>query len=255
MPDGDFENSGRALIAGGIAVALVMALLYLIGVPVGIEQYVFALAAFVGLGAITRRSDTISIGFVIISIGILAMVVEYLFPRALIDAFAPITAMIESFIGVSLSTVSSWRIFVLAVFFTVIMLAIKFRVEDQRVFADTITDYVLAQMSRYVDRYLTIGRLVVLFAFSAVVIAFEQSAQVLGTMGTQLAEAPLVVSNIFTGLAGYMSLGGELPIVGSLPLFGDLDAAAYLVFFILVLGAAAAARWRSTGPLAQFLRE
>lgn len=255
MASSGLEETAQSILIGSIALVSVSILLLTFGVEIAPEQFALFLFAFASLGFVVRSSTDVSIGFTLITLGIIAVLAEYVLPGFITQPLTPFVDVMSLVLGVNVAEIDAWKFFVLSVAVVTIMLALKFRIVDKRVFPDTITDYVLAQFARYLDRYITIGRLVVLFAFSGLVIFLEQTAQLTGAIGTQMAEVPLVVSNLTTLLAGYLSLGGTLPVVGTLPLFGELTAAGFLVFALLVIGVAAAARWSSSGPLTQFLRE
>lgn len=249
------DNVRESIIVGGTALLGITALLWVFGVAIGFKQFAGLLLAFSAIGWFTRRSADVSIGFAIISIALVLMAIEYLVPRALIEPFTFVNATVDWLIGLNLAEMDPFAFFVVAVVFVALTIAVRHRATGQTIFGRPIADQVAREFARYIDTYLSIGRIVILLSVGAVMMFLEQMAQLSGVIGGWAADAPFVVGNFATALTGYLSLGGSLPYVGGIPLLGDLDAGAFAVFAVLVIFLAAAARYDGSGPLSQYLKQ
>lgn len=241
-------------ISGLLALALVSAVLWAFNIPIQTGEGVLLVFLFFALSFGVRRSLDISVGFGVITLALLYLLANTILPTLIVRPFVNLLDRIEGIFGLAIfPKVGPVAFFVLAVTFVAVMIAIRLRVTGKRKFTRTIADSVLKEFGRYVDAYLNVGRLVILFSFGAVVLTLRQSVQLFGEIGNIAAEVPFVSANLFTGIVGFDALGGSVPIIEDIPLFGDLTPEGWLVLVVLVLGLAAATRWDSSGPLSRFL--
>lgn len=247
----DSEDVRNSIITGIVSIVALGALLWLLGFDVTLEQAFWVLVAFISLGFVTRRTSDISVGFVIISIGVIFLLSDFVLPTWVTEPFTPITVLIRATIGIDLAAIDAIGYTVLAVTFVGLAIAVRTRLTGEAKTFRPIIDRVFREFLRYLNVYLNTARLLVLFAIGAIAIVLQQMGMLSGQVGTIVQEVPFIAANVMTAVAGYLSLGGELPIIGSIPLLDSLGPASWVVFVILLLGAAAAVRFRASGPLSQ----
>lgn len=249
------NNVKESVLVGAISLVGIIALLWVFGVTVSFEQFAGLLVVFSAIGWYTRRDADVSVGFVIITAALVMIAVEYAVPNAIVEPFGFINATTKWLVGIDLGAVDPFAFFVIAVVFVALTIAVRHRITGKTKSARPIADQVAREFARFIDTYLSIGRIVILLSAGAILSVFEQAAQLSGVVGNWIAEAPFVAGNLVTGLAGYLSLGGTLPYVGSIPLLDSLTASAFAVFAVLVVFLAAAAEYDGSGPLSQYLKQ
>lgn len=250
-----YKNLRGNIIAGAIAVAIFS--LVAIGSGAGFElrSAVIMFLLFVGFSVITRQSGDYTIGFVIISLGLIFVFADYFAPGFLVEPFSPLVSAFDQLVGVDVSQVQSWQFLVLAIVSVFFVIAARVRYgASAGVWIDRVFDRTLREFQKYIDNYLNFARLFAVFLFGVLLIVMQQLGLFLGLVGDVLEQVPFITSNFVIGLAGYASLGGDLVLIESLPLFGTLTANDFAIFTILVIAVAAAVKYQSSGPLARFVR-
>lgn len=249
----DADDARDHAISAVMAVAIVVALAWLTGVSMSAEQIALAVSVVAALGILVRTSGNVTIGFVLVTIALLLWVVDLLVPASLAAAFDPITAVIEGFLGIRLADLPTTRILILTVFLVAVFLMLRFRFIQNVKGIDKITDRVNRQFVMYFQTYSQIARAFVLLAFGLALVFFQTTAQLAGEIGNVIAQVPLVVSNLFVAVLGYVALGGEFLGLENVPIVRDIGPLGWVVVVVVVLGLAAAAKYEGRGPLARYL--
>lgn len=252
------ENwSGKArntTLTAGLFVGFAVAVAWVFGFELSLNAILALLAATAGLSYVSTKSGEITVGFTLVSVALVLLLADWIVPAWLVDPFTPFVNALEALWGVDLAAFDPLSAFIITVTGVGLAIGLSLRLSGRAKKPSTIANRVLAQYARYVETYITIGRLALLFLASLVIVALQQLAELSGSLGDAAANAPLVVSNLATGLAGFLSLGGSLPVIATLPIIGDLTAGEFGFFVVVVLVIAAAVRWEGSGSLERFLR-
>lgn len=253
--DLDRDDAITAIIAAGGAVVFSAIIIWLAGASLSLTEWFVAFVIFVVMAFATRQSGDYSIGFVLISLGFLLVIAEYLLPQSLIEPFTFFDAIFKSVVGFSFAQVDPWQFLLLAVLFVfvTIMARVRFTSSGAK-YIDRVFDNTAKEFGKYVSTWVTIGRLTVVLLLAMVTIVLTQMGELAANVGDVLMQAPFIASNLFTILAGYVALGGDIIIVDGVPLLGNLSALDFLVFTLIALALAAMTKFESSGPLARFLR-
>jgi hypothetical protein len=255
MASTPLEDVRDTAIAAGVVLAFSAAVVFAFDVPITMSGFVVFAIVVAGLSYLSKQTGDVTIGFVLVSTGIIALLVEYVLPGAIVEPFEGPAAAVVSWIGFDpFKYIEPFPFFVLSIAATAVIIALRIRISGERKSSRPITDLVLKEFQRYFDNYANIARLIGVFIFGLIFILLQQSAELSGNIGDLVAQAPLVASNIVVAVSGFLSLGGDLPIIGDLPLIGALTAAEFAIFAIAVIFVAAAVKWQGSGPLSQFLK-
>lgn len=247
------EEFIESTIIAAVSIGLVVAVLFFVGFEFSLSQLVWLFIIFVVLGVFTRRATDFNVGFTILTIGVVFTLTDFIMPEFLLDPFTPIVVFFADITGLDVRLIDGFEWLVLGTFFTAVALGAKYRLTGGRKFIMPIVNRVAADFARFIDVYVTSARILVLLMVTAVIIMMQQAGFLLGDLGNLAAQSPFVVSNLFTLLVGYLSLGGELPFIGSIPLLGGLTPIAFIVLGILAIIVAAASSQEGTGPISQFV--
>jgi hypothetical protein len=248
------KNIRDSLIALAIIVVFSIAVILAFNIPASPRRLIIFIAIVSGLVMFSRQAGEVTVGFVIVTTGVIAVIVEYLLPGAIIRPFQAPAAVIVDVLGFDpFATINALDLLILSIAFVAVMRGLVIRLSGRRKFLDKVADLVLKDFARYWRNYVTVGRLLAVFAVGLVAVFLGQAAEFAGTAGDLMAQAPFFVSNVVVGAAGYLSLGGELPVIGSIPLLGSLTASEFAILFVAILFVAAAVARDGSGPLANFL--
>lgn len=240
-------------VSGAVAFAAIYIVLFAIGVDISSDLAMWMFFGFIAIGLVVKNTTDFTVGFALTTVAIIVALTTLL-PRWVSEPFDPLIDAFEGWLNIEIGAIDPLGFGVIAIVFTFLMIVARVRLTGKKKKARTTIEVALRDMALYVRTYMTVGRLVILFASTSIVIALQQSAQVLGIVGGVVADVPLVASNAVTAAIGYMSLGGELPFIGSIPPFNDLTAAGFAVVAIIAIAIAAGIKWDGSGPIAQFLR-
>lgn len=243
----------QSTIIGFVTVAFVGVFMWLVGLQPTVVQLSYLLIFFVIAGVVTRRTTDFNVSFVILTLGILFMLTDFLVPPIFLEPFTPAIEVFAQITGVDVRIVDGFQWLVVGAVITAIALGARYRITGQRKFILPIVNAVSADFARFVDIYITSFRIAILLGLTAGIIVLQQTGILLGDLGGLAAQSPYFVSNLFTLLIGYLSLGGDLPIVGDFPVLGELTPVAFIVLGLLAIGVAAASASEGTGPISQFI--
>lgn len=253
------DNVSPQMVGGVTAIAavlgLIIAVVWAFDIPFSMRRFL-ALAGLLSLLAlVAHQSPDYSVGFIIVTLGLLGIIIEFLIPDVVVKQFEAIAVIINDLLGVDVfAAIDPLPFFLIGVVVVAAMIMARIRLSNQRVYADKIVDLTLKEFATYLQRYITIGRLLAMFLFGAVLITFQEGGELFGALGDMLVQAPFVAVSIFQGIVGFDALGGSLPWIGTLPLVGSLGPWdwAFLVGVMIVL--AAGAKFDTSGPLARMFR-
>lgn len=247
------EEVVNSTIIAIVTVGFVAVMMYALGFQVGLGQLAWLLIFFIIAGVMTRRSTDFNVGFTILTLGVIFTLTDYVVPQVLLDPFTPFVELFVGITGIDIRLVNGFEWLVLAFVITAVALGARYRLTGQRKFIMPIVNAVAADLARFIDIYITSFRIMILLGLTAVVIVLQQAGFLLGDLGGLASQSPYFVSNLFTLLIGYLSLGGDLPVIGSIPLLGNLTPMAFIVLGIMAIGVAAASAVSGTGPISQFV--
>lgn len=251
------QNDVRDAVIGIVAVTVFTAIVvWIYDIPASPTRAIVFIGALSALGIVARSTVDYTVGFILFSLALIALVVEFIIPSRIVRPFQGIAAAINGMLGFDIfSYINALDFAILTfAFVTGLMMVRIWITPGDRQFLDTVVDKIFRQYAVWFDRYVSVGRLFLLLFIGFIVIIMEQAALLTGTIGDIMAQAPVVVSNIFAFLAGFLSLGGELPFIGTIPLLNSLTATEYAMIVGAVLFLAVATHWGGSGPLAGYLK-
>lgn len=249
------KSSMRSVIASGVVVIAAFSMIaWLLGFPIDATTVFVLSILFAGVAFAARRGADLQVGFVVIGIGILLVINEYLLPQIVSEAFSPIHGIWMAITGINLGEIEPLRLTILIVAGVFVMIYLRVRLSGEKKFANTAADKTLAELANYARRYISIGRVTVFFLFSILVLLMSQASELLGEIGNVMAGAPVIVSNLWAVFIGFAALDGELPGIGEVPFFVDIGATGFFILAVIGLAIAVATRWESSGPLSQMVK-
>ncbi|MFC7077868.1 hypothetical protein [Haloarcula halophila] len=216
-------------------------------------QTAVVLAIVVTLMYVVVRSESeLSIPFLITLVAALVAVYQFILPAVIKSAFQPVF----SALGLNPGAVDAIQFVVLSIAGVLVYWAVQIRTQKRN--ASSVATAMFGSgrgerkgvVTKLVDDYLTIGRLLVTFSLAGVALIAREGGEVAAIAGDFVADAPLVATNVVTGLLGYLTGGGPLPSViagipGVQPIaawLGSLPPIAFLAIAVVLTAGAWAVR-------------
>ena len=212
-----------------------------------------ALSAFVvAMYVVVRSQSELSLPFLITSVAALVAIYQFVLPAVIKTAFQPVFGAL----GLNPGAVDAVRFIVLSIAGVLVFWAIKLRTDKRD--AESVATAMFGSgrgetkgvVTKLVEDYVTIGRLVVTFGLAGVALLAREGGEVAAIAGDFVGDAPLVATNFVTGILGYLTGGGPLPsIIAGIPgvqpiasWLGSLPPIAFLAIAVLLTAGAWAVR-------------
>jgi hypothetical protein len=217
---------------------------------------------------VATSQEELSVPFWLTFVPLVVIAVQFLIPDLVADAFEPVLVAIGAD---SIGPLDGVELFVWGLIGTVAYYVIQARAGSGSNNADTIAGKVIGtgrdggkgSLTKLASEYVTIGRLIVGFGVALVAILASQGGQLSAEAASFAADAPVVLSNLVAGVAGFFAVGGSAPdylawIPGLTEIggwFASLSPTAYLFLVLLVLAVGYGAREQLEDFEERFARE
>jgi hypothetical protein len=236
----------RMVSGAAVLVAVALAFLLAVGVPTfaglfgGANTFVAWAALIAAVGIAGYYGADFSFAFVLTGGALLLLLTEVL-PTWLTQPFGFLSQSLfgEQFAG----AIDPVAFAVLATAAVVVYYAVQIRMAGNAKNPSTVANRMRTKFERLVREYAGVGRVLVGFTIASVAILLAEGGEVAVEFAGVLADAPLVVSNLFAGVVGYLGFGGGvpgylawIPGIGALADFmANLGPVSYLVIVVVVL--------------------
>lgn len=178
------------------------------------------------LSSLSTAADGFSVPFWLSAIAVLSLG-SLITPDWLIAPFAAVVGLV---VGGTTDQLAGFAVVPFAVGLLLVMIAVlAVRNAQKYSRTETIAKNTVGDIQGIIEEYVTIGRLVVTSLLSLLVFVLAQGGDVLGVLGDQIAQAPLIAANALTVLLGYLTLGGTLPQLGTLPAVSEITPLGWVI--------------------------
>lgn len=247
---------GINIVSLAVIVGVIWAATAFLGVSVNLAGVAALFGLAVMLSLATNRTGSFSFGFAAISIGVVAVLTEYVIPSTIVGLFDPVVAWLALIPGVpALLSIPSLQLFALTVGVVMVYWVLDIRVltafyrqseQPQAANADTVARALAGRVEGLFEDYVQVGVALGALAVTLTIILLSG----VGDLGAQAFEAagevPVLAAGLFNWATGYLALGGTVPVLTDLPLVGGLfelvfgqlaglDAIGYLLLAGVVL--------------------
>lgn len=226
--------AGLVIVAGGYAVN---GLFGLTALQTGLLGLIFVTLTYV---TVTSDSE-LSFPFIASLAAVLLVIWQFALDPVIGDVI-PVEAWLAS-VGVDITNVGALQVLFLATAAILVYWAVMIRAGSGARTAESVADRLEGRVEALFETYITIGRITASLALAVLYYLFAEGGVLAGEIGGYLSDAPLVASNIVTGILGYLSLGGSIPYLDAIPLLGSLAAGEFAVLAGIIIVAAAAAKY------------
>lgn|GEM_PF-1939661 len=226
--------AGLVIVAGGYAVN---GLFGLTALQTGLLGLIFVTLTYI---VVTSESE-LSFPFIASLVAVLLVVWQFVLDPVIGDAI-PVEGWLAG-LGIDITHLDALQVLFLVTVAIVLYWVVMIRAGSGARTAESVAERLENRVEGLFETYITIGRIAASVGVAVLYYLFSEGGVLAGEIGGYLSNAPLVASNIVTGILGYLSLGGSIPYLDSIPLLGSLAAGEFAVLVILILALAAGAKY------------